>query len=341
MLATLALCTPIPAAAAPLPCRQPQLASDAHAVYLACGADNAIYISSSDDGGRTFQPLTRIAAVGSLALGMHRGPRIAIAGDTLVVTAIAGKAGKGKDEDLMAWRSIDHARTWTGPVVVNDVPAAAREGLHAMAARGRTVVTAWLDLRANGTRLYAATSTDAGQTWASDTLVYESPSGTICQCCHPSLAIAPDGTVLAMFRNVVDGHRDFYVVRGANGRFAAAEKIGTGTWALASCPMDGGCIVTDAGGAVTTAWRRDKTVFLAQPGRPEITVANGLNPAIATTPGGPVIAWNAPEGLSVAAPGRKTIVLDPGGKFVSIVAGPSAVVAAWERGDQTIVRVLE
>jgi hypothetical protein len=99
--------------------------------------------------------------------------------------------------------------------------------------------------------------------------------------------------------------------------------------------------VTDAGGAVTTAWRRDKTVFLAQPGRPEITVANGLNPAIATTPGGPVIAWNAPEGLSVAAPGRKTIVLDPGGKFVSIVAGPSAVVAAWERGDQTIVRVLE
>ena len=42
-----------------------------------------------------------------------------------------------------------------------------------------------------------------------------------------------------------------------------------------------------------------------------------------------------------AAPGRTTIVLDPAGKFVSVVAGPSAVVAAWERGDQTIVRVLE
>jgi hypothetical protein len=69
-------------------------------------------------------------------------------------------------------------------------------------------------------------------------------------------------------------------------------------------------------------------------------VADGLNPAIAATPG-PVIGWNAPEGLSVAAPGRTTIVLDPAGKFVSVVAGPSAVVAAWERGDQTIVRVLE
>ncbi len=340
LAAFLALAKPV-APAAPLPCRQPQLASDAHAVYLVCGADNTIYLSSSDDGGRTFRPLTRIGAVASLALGMHRGPRISIAGDALVVTAIAGKVGKGQDEDLMAWRSIDRGRTWTGPVVINDVPAAAREGLHAMAASGLTVVTAWLDLRAKGTRLYAATSMNAGESWGPDTVVYESPSGTICQCCHPSLAIAPDGTVLAMFRNVVEGHRDFYVARGTSGRFAAAEKLGTGTWALTSCPMDGGGIVTNADGAVTTVWRRDKTIFLAEPGRPEITVADGLNPAIAATPGGPVIAWNAPDGLSVAAPDRKTIVLDPAGKFVSVAASAGVVIAAWERGDQTIVHVLE
>ena len=105
--------------------------------------------------------------------------------------------------------------------------------------------------------------------------------------------------------------------------------------------MDGGGIVTDAEGAVTTVWRRDKTIFLAQPGQPEIKVADGLNPAIAATPGGPVIAWNAPEGVSVAAPDRDTILLDPDGKFVSIAASRGAIIAVWERGEQTLTRVLE
>ena len=234
----------------PLPCRQPQLAVDGGTVYLACAANNTILIARSTDGGRSFAQPTTIASVPSLALGMHRGPRIAATDDGLVVTAIAGRLGKGQDGDLQAWRSVDRGVTWTGPVTINDVPAAAREGLHAMAARGNTVVTAWLDLREKGTRLYAATSGDGGRTWTADTLVYQSPSGTICSCCHPSLAIAADGTILAMFRNVVDGDRDFYLVKSTNGQFGAAEKIGAGTWRFDSCPMDGGGITTTAGGGI-------------------------------------------------------------------------------------------
>ncbi len=330
----------VAASDAPLPCRQPQLAADGQAVYLTCAATNTIYFTHSTDSGRSFPALTTVASVPSLALGMHRGPRIAVSGGALVVTAIAGTAGKRQDGDLLAWRSDDGGRTWTGPVVINDVPAAAREGLHAMAARGPTIVTAWLDLRDKGTRLYSATSTDGGRTWAPDALVYESPSGTICQCCHPSLAIAADGTVLAMFRNVVDGHRDFYLARATNGRFATAERIGAGTWVFGSCPMDGGGLATTADGAIDTVWRRDKTVFLAHPGQEEVKVADGLNPTIASTAAGPVIAWNAAAGLSIAAPDRETFVLDPDGKFVALVATRSGVIAAWERGEQTLTRAL-
>ena len=237
-------------------------------MYLTCAATNTIYFTHSTDSGRSFAALTTVASVPSLALGMHRGPRIAVSGGALVVTAIAGTAGKRQDGDLLAWRSDDGGRTWTGPVVINDVPAAAREGLHAMAARGPTIVTAWLDLRDKGTRLYSATSTDGGRTWAPDALVYESPSGTICQCCHPSLAIAADGTVLAMFRNVVDGHRDFYLARATNGRFATAEKIGAGTWVFGSCPMDGGGLATNARGSHRhrVAARQDRVPGAARSG---------------------------------------------------------------------------
>jgi hypothetical protein len=159
-----------------------------------------------------------------LSLGNHRGPRVAVAGDAVIVTAIAGTLGGGKDGDLMAWRSADGGRTWSPAVKVNDVDGAAREGLHAMAARGSTVVTAWLDLRAKGTQLYASISSDAGRTWSRNILVYQSPSGTICQCCHPSLAITEAGEILVMFRNALDGHRDFYLARGKAGAFGAAAE---------------------------------------------------------------------------------------------------------------------
>ena len=55
VLAAFLLCTAIPAAATPLPCRQPQLASAGDAVYLACGEANTIFVSSSRDGGRTLR----------------------------------------------------------------------------------------------------------------------------------------------------------------------------------------------------------------------------------------------------------------------------------------------
>jgi hypothetical protein len=331
----------IPAAAAPLPCHQPQLASAGEAVYLTCGEANTIYVSSSQDGGRTFAPLTTVVKVPAMALGMHRGPRIAVAGDALVVTAVAGEKGGGNDGNLLAWRSEDHGRTWKGPVIVNDKRGSPREGLHAIASHGSIVVAAWLDLRATGTRLYAALSSDAGATWGRNMLVYKSPSGTICQCCHPSLAIAPDGTILAMFRNALDGKRDFYLARAKAGPFGPAQKLGTGSWTLDACPMDGGGIVVDADGHVTTVWRREQTVYLAQPDSPEIKVGDGVNPAVASTPDGPVVAWNAADGLVAASPHHDLLVLDRTGKFAALVPTSNGVVVAWETADGTKTKVLD
>jgi hypothetical protein len=336
-LATLLAST---ATAATLPCRQPQLAADGKLVYLACASGNTISIAKSDDGGRTFGPLTTVASVGALSLGNHRGPRVAIADRTVIVTAIAGLLGGGKDGDLLAWRSADGGRTWSAAVRVNDVEGAAREGLHAMAAHGSTVVTAWLDLRAKGTQLYASISSDAGRTWGSNVLVYQSPSGTICQCCHPSLAITDAGEILVMFRNALDGHRDFYLARGTGGAFGPALKLGTGTWALDTCPMDGGAVRASTKGDVTTVWRREQTVYLAAPGEPESIVGDGMNPALAISSSGPVVAWNASKGLTVSAAGQAPVLLDATGKFAALTPTSGGVVAAWETGEGVVARHL-
>src|SRR5438874_1549415 len=160
------------------PNREPQLAASAKLVALAYGSGNAIYVATSSDEGRTFSKPSKVAEAGILPLSRHRGPRIAIAGETIVVTAVTGRTeatgphahGLPSDGDLFAWRSTDGGKTWSGGVRINAVPAAPREGLHALASDGRgRLFAAWLDLRKQGTRLYGATSRDAGATWSSNT----------------------------------------------------------------------------------------------------------------------------------------------------------------------------
>src|SRR5262249_10192118 len=136
--------------------RQPQLASDGKMVALVFGSGTTVYFSASHDQGRTFSSPVKVAEAPLLALGRHRGPRVAITPSAIVVSALVGtKNPPGSDGDLKAWRSTDGGRTWSAGVSMNDVAASAREGLHSMVAGPDGMLFAtWLDLRQKGTRLY-------------------------------------------------------------------------------------------------------------------------------------------------------------------------------------------
>jgi hypothetical protein len=334
-----------------LPCRQPQLAATGATVYVACGTPTSILVARSEDGGRTFGVATAAATVARLSLGNHRGPRIVALGDTLVLSAIVGEAGGGsrhtsqghqpaQDGDLLAWRSVDRGKTWSAPVKVSDVATSAREGLHAMAAYGDTVAAAWLDLREKGTTLVVAVSADGGAHWGPNVIAYRSPSGTICQCCHPSLVVDATGRISAMFRNEREGARDMYLIASTDGgrTWTGGEKAGQGTWPLKSCPMDGGAIGLDAQRRLVTTWRRDQTVYLAGPGATETVVGTGVNPTLAITPDGPLVAWNGSEGLMVKRGDAAAALADAQGKFAALIATPGGVVLAYERGAEAVVR---
>src|SRR5437667_228006 len=83
----------------------------------------------------------------------------------------------------------------------------------AVAADGH-LAAAWLDDRIGpkGKRLWGAFSSDAGATWSKNVMLYENPGGTICECCHPSLAALGRGEFAVMWRNAMDGYRDFYAM---------------------------------------------------------------------------------------------------------------------------------
>ena len=315
--------------------QQPQAAVGARGeIHVVFGREGAIFHSVSTDEARTFRAPVKIGALPKLALGMHRGPRLAVAGERLVVTAISHEVG-----DLVAWTSADGGATWAAPVTVNTAPKAAREGLHALAASGPRVAVAWLDLRGSGTELWAAFSEDSGATWQPDARLYQSPDGSICQCCAPSLAFGPHGELAAMWRNSLGSARDLYLALSRDGGriFAPAAKLGTGTWKLNACPMDGGglAFLRDATAAPMTVWRRDSQLFLARPGEPEKSVGEGKDAALATTARGPVAAWRSKAGLMLQLPAAAPRLLDAQGAAPSLAAAPDGrfAVIVWESGE--------
>lgn len=180
-----------------------------------------------------------------------------------------------------AWTSADHGKSWKDSAPLNTAPKSAREGLQALAGDGSGLVAAvWLDLRGKGTELWGRISRDGGATWATDLSIYQSPDGHICECCVPNVAISPSGEITAMWRNWLGDSRDLYVATSRDGRtFSLAQKLGTGTWKLNGCPMDGGGLAFAPAGNWVAVWRRERAVFVSEAGTPEKQLAsNAVQP---------------------------------------------------------------
>jgi hypothetical protein len=329
----------LPPIAADSPAREPQLASQGSRVVLAFGAGDAIYFSASADSGQTFTRPKLVAGGGVLPLNRHRGPHIALSGNSIVITAVVGQTlasgphahGLPSDGDLLAWRSADNGKTWNGPVIVNDVAAAPTEGLHSLSANEKgELLAAWLDHRGNGkTKLYAARSADGGLHWSRNFMLYESPDGTICECCAPTVIAAVNGKWAVMFRNVLNGSRDMYLTEVSDSVAGPARKLGEDTWKLNACPMDGGGLAIHKG-EVYSAWRRDHDVFLTRAGQPEQRLGSGSDVAIAANKESVYVAWVQAGKVEVVAKGGTPLVLGEHGANVSLVALASGALAAWE-----------
>ena len=199
--------------------------------------------------------------------------------------------------------------------------AATADGLAALA---------WLDLREKGTRIYTAVSRDHGATWSPDNFAYASPSGSVCECCHPSVAINTDAAMAVMFRNNLDGYRDMYVARSRDWtKLGPPKKSGTGSWKLDACPMDGGALVLD-GNDVISVWRRETDVYLAPLGQPEKRLGTGRDPVIDRYDDDHQdIAWSSPQGMLLMRDGGPTTTLGEG-RFPAIVSLEHRTVVAWE-----------
>jgi hypothetical protein len=331
--------------------QQPQVAVDGlGGIHVVFGIRDQMRYCCSTEGGKSFSTLVDLPRVTNLSLGMRRGPRVAAGKGVVCVTAIGGKQGKGRDGDVLAFRSADGGKSWQGPATINDEPDAAREGLHAMAAGPNgEMYCVWLDLRKKGTTILMAKTQDGGETWSKNRLVYESPDGHVCECCHPTVAVDSAGGLHVMWRNWLAGARDMYCASSIDGgeTFGKESKIGQGTWQLKACPMDGGAWASLFPTASASVWRRGDDIYLEYSGvHEDRLLGRGEQPWIAAANQVCYIVWLKKRGEAlyllrndIYAESKEkqpvelaTHAADP--VIAASVTGRGPVVAVWEGRDR-------
>ncbi|MBO0947699.1 exo-alpha-sialidase [Fibrella sp. HMF5405] len=306
------------------------VADQAGTVHLTFGQDSTIYYANTNGQPGSFSPPVAVASLHGLVTTAKRGPQIA-ATDSYVVITVVNKIG-----DLFAYTLDRRAGKWSGAIRLNDVPDVAKEGFQAVAsASSSTFHAAWLDLRGNGqNKIVGTTSTDGGRTWAANRIIYQSPGGSVCECCRVSVA-ARNNDVYVQFRNWLDGSRDLYLAHSSDGgrTYPSVQKLGIGTWQLAGCPMDGGGLALTPSGNPTTVWRRENTLYTCQPGKPETPLATGQNVTLASGPAGNVMAWDE-NGTVWLQHGSNVPVALGKGKMPSLALSGKSTVCVWEADGQ-------
>ncbi|MCP2042323.1 hypothetical protein [Pontibacter sp. HSC-36F09] len=308
--------------------RQPQIAVDTKGIArVVYGLQDKIYCVTSKDNGETFSEPVLVGQLKGLYLGMSMGPQIASSKNYSVVTAI------DKQGDIHTY-SLNHTTDkWVKAAAVNDVPGVAPEGLMSIASDEQdTFYAVWLDVRNNKqNKIVFASTTGGAEKWSGNKVVYESPDSTVCECCKPSIAVE-GRQVYLMFRNWIDGSRDFYLTKSTdNGQqFSQPQKLGTGTWKLKGCPMDGGGILLDSKNVMHTAWQREGSIFYVQPGQQEVQIGKGRNCRISGKTN-PVIAWKNGTDLKLKFLNADTETVVGKGSYIETAEMPdNKTLCVWE-----------
>ena len=231
---------------------------------------------------------------------------------------------------------------WKQGSRINDADTVAKEGLMALSAYGDNAFAVWLDLRGNKrNKIYGAKSVDGGKTWSKNILIYASPDSTVCECCKPSVVMQKN-KVAVMFRNWLNGNRDLYLIQSndAGNSFSEAEKLGTGSWKLNGCPMDGGNIAINNKGEVQTVWRRKSKIYFDTPGIFENEIGEGKSCTIETVNNENVYAWMENGKIIILKPGNKKKILGEGSQPVLRAIDNNHIICLWENNKQLHASVI-
>jgi hypothetical protein len=313
----------------------PSVVKDANGMLgMVFTRSNQLQYAVSSDNGITFSLPVTIDTLKDIFGVAGRGPQVVNTLNGLCILA------PDKTGNIYSY-SKDIKGHWQKTGKVNDVDAVAKEGFVSVASYNNSVYAVWLDLRGNSkNKIVGSLSVDGGKHWLKNEVIYQSPGGSVCECCKPSVSFTNDGINL-MFRNLVNGNRDLYLIHSKDGsRFNKAVKLGEGNWKLNACPMDGGGIVAHDNGTVQTVWRRVDTVFSCAAGAKEQMIGKGKNCTIEKVGNENIYAWIEASHIVCLLPGTTKIKIGEGSFPVLKAINQKQVLCIWQFNNNIFSKLL-
>jgi hypothetical protein len=296
--------------------QQPQITIDnLGTIRIIYGSQDKIYCATSVDNGLTFPSVQLVGEIKDMHLGMSRGPQVASSKNYTLVAAIDKKG-------MIHIFQLNHqSGKWTKQSFANDLAGSAPEGLISIAADENDIFYAvWLDTRYDKrNKICFAKTTDHGESWQKNKIVYQSPDKTVCECCKPGIAVSKSN-VFIMFRNWLNGSRDLYLLQSENkgSTFTNPVKLGYGTWKLNGCPMDGGGLTVSKKRLVAAVWQREGHIYFSKPAEMETQIGTGRNCSI-TDAENPIITWQEGKKLHVKEVNKAEIYNAGEGSFIKAI----------------------
>ena len=199
-------------------------------------------------------------------------PSVAVAADGSVYVVWTARVDSGSKHgtDLYLSVSNDRGQTFANEVKINDDKVSGAHGMHSLAvANDGRIYVGWLDERnvhtpqpstkgeghhmESNRELFLAYSTDGGRTFSPNRKV----AADACPCCKTALAVSPDGTLYAGWRQVLPGtYRHIAVATSTDGgtSFSSPKIVSDDRWVLQGCPVSGPSLAVDAGGKLKVLW---------------------------------------------------------------------------------------
>lgn len=215
--------------------------------------DGYLFVDKSADLGKTFSTPVKVNLIAQkIGASNEARPDIALdAKNNIYVTWTQNLDTRFAGYIWFA-RSINGGKSFEKPYVVHEDRAEITHAFNALnvSPQGKITVT-WIDKRDAvnakkdgkkyaGAAIYYAVSNNWGESFAAEKKLADSS----CECCRIVTTNKPDGTVVAMWRHVFEGHeRDHMIAEipqdNANPQLHRATF---GRWKIDGCPHHGGAL---------------------------------------------------------------------------------------------------
>jgi len=208
-----------------------------------------IYFARSLDGGSSFQTNVRVDDTG-VGTSNQRYPAMAVNSSGEIYIAWWDRR-EGADSDLYFARSLDEGVSFGTNIRLDDTGSgtSSQGSVDLAVGNDGTIYAAWLDNRNGNQHIWTANSTNEGQSFGTNRVIYALGSQA-----EPSIAMSDDGIIYVVWQDATSGNNDIVLSKSTNRGYTFTVPIRVDDTGSGTTEQSAPKVAVATNGDVYVAW---------------------------------------------------------------------------------------